>query len=123
MWEKLGIEPEDYNLAIDQYELLEDEYVIKRQEEVDMRVSEDLRNGLIEPFFVNPQEDFPNCSQHMSDDEDVEQMRFGDYNNDGDLDATGQADVFYMGQNDGYQSDDDYDQEYIQQQQQQNDPM
>ena len=54
MWEKLGIEPEDYNLAIDQYELLEDEYVIKRQEEVDMRVSEDLRNGLIEPFFVNP---------------------------------------------------------------------
>lgn len=72
MWEKLGIEPEDYNLAIDQYELLEDEYVIKRQEEVDMRVSEDLRNGLIEPFFVNPQEDFPNCSQHMSDDEDVE---------------------------------------------------
>ena len=62
MWEKLGIEPEDYNLAIDQYELLEDEYVIKRQEEVDMRVSEDLRNGLIEPFFVNPQEDFPNCS-------------------------------------------------------------
>ena len=61
-----------------------------------MRVSEDLRNGLIEPFFVNPQEDFPNCSQHMSDDEDVEQMRFGDYNNDGDLDATGQADVFYM---------------------------
>ena len=62
MWEKLGIEPEDYNLAIDQYDLLDDEYVIKRQEEVDMRVSEDLRNGLIEPFFVNPQEDQSNCS-------------------------------------------------------------
>ena len=43
-------------------------------------------------------------------------MRFGDYNNDGDLNGTGQADVYYMNANDGYQSDDDYDQEYVQQQ-------
>ena len=57
MWQHLGIEHEDYNLAIARYHLEEDEYVLRRTEEVEMRVSEELRAYLIEPLFQNPQED------------------------------------------------------------------
>ena len=53
----LGIEQEDYNLAIARHCLEEDEYVHKRNEEVERRVSEELRTRLIEPLFQNPQED------------------------------------------------------------------
>ena len=51
----------------------------------------------------------------MSDDDDTDQMRFGDYNNDEeDPNATGEADVFYLGQNEGgYQSDDDYGEQEV----------
>lgn len=51
MWQWLNIEKEDYNLAVDRHRLEEDEYVLKRTEEVDKRISEELRQCLIEPLF------------------------------------------------------------------------
>ena len=43
----MGIETEDYNLAIDKYALVDDEYVLRRTEEVDRCIGEELRQRLI----------------------------------------------------------------------------
>ena len=51
MFGELGIEQEDYNLAVTKHQLEDDEYVLKRTNEVEMRVSEELRARLIEPLF------------------------------------------------------------------------
>ena len=51
MFAKMGIEQEDYNLAVNKHHLENDEYVLKRTDEVEKCVSEELRNQLIEPFF------------------------------------------------------------------------
>lgn len=63
MWKLLRIEKEDYNLAIAKHRLEEDEHVLRRTEEVENRISEELRACLIEPLFQNPQED--NFSEHL----------------------------------------------------------
>ena len=51
MWQMLRIEKEDYNLAIARHRLEEDEDVLRRTEEVEKRISEELRASLIEPLF------------------------------------------------------------------------
>ncbi len=57
IWKALQIETEEYNLAIAQYKLENEEYVLNRLEEVEKRVSEHLRERLIQPLFQNPQDD------------------------------------------------------------------
>ena len=51
MWQGFGIEQEDYNLAVFSYNFEEDEYVLKREREVELKVSEELQARLIEPFY------------------------------------------------------------------------
>ena len=43
----MGIEQDDYNLAIEKYNLVDDEYVMKKTDEVHEKISEDLRERLI----------------------------------------------------------------------------
>ena len=57
IWKELKIETEEYNLAIAHYKLVNEVYVLNRLEEVEKRVSEHLRERLIQPLFQNPQDD------------------------------------------------------------------
>ena len=51
MWQKFGIELEDYNLAIAKHNLIDDPEVQKRTEQVNSYISQELRDRLIEPLF------------------------------------------------------------------------
>ena len=57
MWQRFGIEREDYNLAMAKFKLIEDEFVLKRFDEVSNAVSEELKARLVGQYFQNPQED------------------------------------------------------------------
>ena len=63
IWQKMQIEREDYDVAISKYNLVEDEYVLRRSEEVEERISEEMRQYLIEPMINAPQDD--NISAHI----------------------------------------------------------
>ena len=58
MWLEFGIEHEDYNLAIDTHKLVDNEYVLKRTEEIEQKIGKELLARLIDQtLFQNPQDD------------------------------------------------------------------